>query len=106
MSSWCCPRASAIHCMGFHALEEDKGSGKCLQLSRVVWGSAPAACAEGWVGSSACVPPRSLFARSVPIPVGSARLGAGGGPYLVAPCRRGAGIWQAQKTLGGGSGGP
>lgn len=36
-------------------------------------------------------------------------LGVGGGPYLVAPCnpcRRAAGSWQAQKSLGGGSGGP
>lgn len=107
MSSCCCPRASAIHCMGFHALEEDKGSGRCPQLNRVVWGSAPH-CICGGLGGQLrlCPSPLSLFARSVPIPVGSARPGAGGGPYLVAPCRRGAGIWQAQKTLGGGSGGP
>ena len=91
-------------------MEEDKGSWRCLQLSRLVWGSGPPAQAEGWMGSSACFPPHSPFLPT-PSPSPWALRGweRGGGPYLVAPCnpcRRGAGIWQAQKTLGGGSGGP
>lgn len=59
VSSRCRPRASAVYRGGFQVLEEDKGSGRCLQLSRVVWGSALPARAEGWMGSSACFPPHS-----------------------------------------------
>ena len=48
-----------MHCEGFHTLDEDKGSGKRLQLSSVIWGSGPPARAKGWMGSSACFPPHS-----------------------------------------------
>lgn len=68
-----------------------QSGGRCLQRGR------------GWM--VLCLLP----AHCPPSDPSPGALGVGGGPYLVAPCnpcRRAAGSWQAQKNLGGGSGGP